>query len=38
VLERAIEDAVAQSSEVLPLRHHRSELAPHGHIAALLRF
>jgi peptide subunit release factor 1 (eRF1) len=38
VLERAIEDAVAQSAEVLPIRHHLDALAPHGHIAALLRF
>jgi peptide subunit release factor 1 (eRF1) len=38
VLEKAIENAVAQSAEVLPLRHHPDELAPHGHIAAVLRF
>ena len=37
-LERAVEDAVAQSAEILPLRHRRGELAAHGHIAALLRF
>lgn len=38
VLERAIEDAVAQSAEILPLRHHRGALEPHGQIAAVLRF
>jgi len=38
VLEQAIEDAVGQSAEVLPLRHHPDELAQHGHIAAVLRF
>jgi peptide chain release factor subunit 1 len=37
-LERAIEDAVNQSAEVLPVRHHLDALEPHGHIAALLRF
>ena len=37
-LERAIEDAIAQSGEIVPLRHHPDELAQHGHIAALLRF
>lgn len=37
-LEQAIEDAIAQSAEILPLRHHRGALEPHGHIAALLRF
>ncbi|MDX6484609.1 MAG: hypothetical protein QOE95_2380 [Gaiellaceae bacterium] len=37
-LERAIEDAIAQSAEVLPLRHHPDELARRGHIAAVLRF
>jgi peptide subunit release factor 1 (eRF1) len=38
VLEKAIEDAVAQSAEVLPVRHHPDELAAHGHVAAVLRF
>ena len=37
-LEQAIEDAVAQSAEVLPLRHHLDALEQHGHIAAVLRF
>jgi peptide subunit release factor 1 (eRF1) len=37
-LERAIEDAVGQSAEVLPVRHHLDALEPHGHIAALLRY
>jgi peptide subunit release factor 1 (eRF1) len=38
VLERAIENAVEQSAEVLPLRYHPDALAQHGQIAALLRF
>lgn len=38
VLETVIEDAVAQSADVLPLRHHRGELEQHGDIAAVLRF
>jgi peptide chain release factor subunit 1 len=37
-LEQAIEAAVAQSAEVLPVRHHLDALEPHGHVAALLRF
>jgi peptide subunit release factor 1 (eRF1) len=37
-LECAIEEAIAQSAEVLPLRHHPEELAQRGHIAAVLRF
>jgi peptide subunit release factor 1 (eRF1) len=37
-LEGAIEAAVAQSAEVLRVRHHPDELASHGHIAAVLRF
>jgi peptide subunit release factor 1 (eRF1) len=37
-LEKAIEHAVAQSAEILPLRHHPDELAQRGHIAAVLRF
>ena len=36
-LERMIEEAIAQSAEVLPLRHHPEELAQRGHIAAVLR-
>ncbi|MBW3653110.1 MAG: hypothetical protein KY433_05865 [Actinobacteria bacterium] len=38
LLEQALEHAVAQSAEVLPLRHHPDALAEHGHIAAVLRF
>lgn len=38
VLEKAIEDAVAQSAEVLPVRHHPDELREHDEIAAVLRF
>lgn len=38
VLEKAIEDAVAQSAEVLPVRHHPDELRKHDEIAAVLRF
>lgn len=38
VLETVVEDALAQSAEVLPLRHHRGALEEHGHIAAVLRF
>ncbi|HWC25229.1 MAG TPA: hypothetical protein VG474_01475 [Solirubrobacteraceae bacterium] len=38
VLEQAIEDAAAQSAEIVPLRHHGEELERHGWIAALLRF
>ncbi|HEV7807201.1 MAG TPA: hypothetical protein VGO80_15370 [Solirubrobacteraceae bacterium] len=37
-LERAVDDAIAQSAEVLALRHHPGELAQHGDVAALLRF
>lgn len=37
-IEQAIEDALAQSAAVLPLRHHPDALEPHGHIAAVLRF
>ncbi len=37
-LERMIEEAIVQSAEVLPLRHHPEELAQRGHIAAVLRF
>ena len=38
VLEKAIEDAIAQSAEVLPVRHHVAELREHADIAAVLRF
>jgi hypothetical protein len=35
----AIEDAVAQSAQILALRHNAGELAQRGHqIAAVLRF
>lgn len=37
VVEAAIEAAVGQSAEVLPVRHH-SDLGPHGRIGAVLRF
>jgi peptide subunit release factor 1 (eRF1) len=37
-LERAIEQAIAQSADVLPLRYHPEELVERGHIAAVLRF
>lgn len=37
-LERAIEAAVAQSAEVLPVRFESEELDRIGHIAAVLRF
>jgi peptide subunit release factor 1 (eRF1) len=38
LLEEAIEEAVAQSAEVLPVRYYPDELAQRGHIAAVLRF
>jgi len=38
LLAPAIENAVAQSAEILPLRHVPDGLAQHGHIAAVLRF
>jgi peptide subunit release factor 1 (eRF1) len=38
VLEKAIEDAIAQSAEILPVRHHAGELREHADIAAVLRF
>lgn len=38
VLEKAIEDTIAQSAEVLPVRHHAGELREHADIAAVLRF
>lgn len=38
VLEKAIEDAIAQSAEVLPVRHHPDELRRHDDISAVLRF
>jgi peptide chain release factor subunit 1 len=37
IVEVAIEAAVAQSAEVLPVRHH-PDLGPHGGIGAVLRF
>jgi hypothetical protein len=33
-----LREAIAESAEVLPLRHHPEELAQCGHIAAVLRF
>jgi len=38
VLEKAIEDAIGQSAEVLPVRHHADALREHADIAAVLRF
>lgn len=38
VLEKAIEDAIGQSAQVLPVRHHVDELREHADIAAVLRF
>lgn len=38
VLEAIVADALAQNAEVVPLRHHRGELAPQENVAALLRF
>ena len=38
VLEDAITAAVLQSAEPLAVRHHRDDLAPHGGVAAVLRF
>lgn len=38
VLEKAIEDAIAQSAEVLPVRHYADELREHEDLAAVLRF
>jgi peptide chain release factor subunit 1 len=38
VLERAIEEAITQSAEVLPVRFEPEELDGKGHIAAVLRF
>ncbi len=37
-LESMVEHAVAQSAQVLPVRHFPDELATRGHVAALLRF
>jgi peptide subunit release factor 1 (eRF1) len=37
-LESAIEEAVVQSAEVLPVRHASETLYEHGEIAAILRF
>jgi hypothetical protein len=33
-----IEDAIAQSAQILALRHYPDELVARGHIAAVLRF
>ena len=38
VLESAIEEAVVQSAQILPVRHTAEALDQHGHIAAVLRF
>lgn len=38
VLEQAVEEAVAQSAEILPVRFEPQELDDRGHIAAVLRF
>ena len=38
VSEAAIELALQQSADVLPVRHRLEELEAHGGIAALLRF
>jgi peptide subunit release factor 1 (eRF1) len=38
VPEAAIEEAVVQSAEILPVRHAPEALDRHGHIAAILRF
>jgi peptide subunit release factor 1 (eRF1) len=37
-LESMIEQAAAQSAEILAVRHFADELVPHGHVAAVLRF
>jgi hypothetical protein len=37
-IESAVEDAIAQSAEILPIRHYPDELALRGRIAAVLRF
>lgn len=38
VLESAIEEAVVQSTAILPVRHAPEALGQYGHIAAVLRF
>jgi peptide subunit release factor 1 (eRF1) len=38
VIEPMVEEAIAQSAEILPVRHYPEELALRGHVAALLRF
>jgi hypothetical protein len=37
-IESAVEDAIAQSAEILPIRHFPDELELRGRIAAVLRF
>jgi peptide subunit release factor 1 (eRF1) len=37
-IEWMIEEAIAQSAEILPVRYEPDELALRGHVAALLRF
>ena len=37
-LESMIEQAAAQSAEILAVRHFAEDLVPHGHVAAVLRF
>jgi peptide subunit release factor 1 (eRF1) len=37
VVETAVECALSQSAEVIPVRHH-ADLGPHGRIGAVLRF
>jgi hypothetical protein len=38
IREAAIEQAVVQPAEILPVRHAPEALDQHGHIAAILRF
>jgi peptide chain release factor subunit 1 len=38
VVESMVEQAIAQSAEILPVRHYRDELAQYEDVAALLRF
>jgi peptide chain release factor subunit 1 len=37
-VESMVEEAIAQSAEILPVRHYPDELAQRGHVAAVLRF
>lgn len=37
-LKRMVDDAIAQSTQVLALRHHPGALAQYGGVAVLLRF